>query len=259
MIPLPYKPTITKKEKNSAFFEIEALYPGYGTTIGNSLRRVLLSSLEGAAVTQVKIKGVSHEFSTIPDVKEDIINIILNLKQLRFRIFSDEPQKAVLKIKGEKEVKGSDFKLPTQLELINKDAPIAALTDKKAELEMEVQVEKGIGYVPKESMKQEKVEVGVILLDAIFTPVRKVSFKVDNMRVGKRTDFDRLSLEVETDGSITPQQAFNRASDVLCQHFSLLCEAFPEKEPQPEKKEKKAKAPASSSKKEKKKKTSKKK
>src|SRR4030066_2310731 len=121
MISLPYAPKILKKEGNKAFFEIEALYPGYGVTIGNSLRRVLLSSLPGAAATQVKIKGVQHEFSTIPGVLEDVITIMLNLKQLRFKIFTDEPQKAVLKVKGEKEIKGSDFELPSQVELINPD------------------------------------------------------------------------------------------------------------------------------------------
>lgn len=247
MIPLPHKPTITKKEKNSALFEIEALYPGYGTTIGNSLRRVLLSSLEGAAVTQVKIKGAPHEFSTISGIKEDVINILLNLKQLRFKSFSEEPQRAVLKVKGEKAVKASDFEFPAQLEIINKDAPVATLTDKKSELEMEIQIEKGVGYVAQEAMQQNKVAVGVIILDAIFTPVRKVSFKVDNMRVGKRTDFDKLSLEVETDGSITPEQAFDRASSILCQHFTMLCQAEQPKEPA--KKEKKAKSTAKKTKK----------
>jgi len=151
MISLPKKPKIIKEEKNKAIFEIEALYPGYGVTIGNSLRRVLLSSLDGAAVTQVKIKGVSHEFSTIPGVLEDTIMIMLNLKQLRFKIFSDEPQRATLKIKGEKKVKASDFKISSQLELANKDAHIATLTDKKSELEMEIQIEKGIGYSSKEN------------------------------------------------------------------------------------------------------------
>ena len=229
MIPLPKKLKIIKKEKDKATFEIEALYPGYGVTIGNSLRRVLLSSLEGAAITQVKIKNVSHEFSTIPNVFEDVINILLNLKQLRFKIFTKESQKAVLKIKGEKNVSGSDFKLPTQLDLVNKEAHIATLTDKKASLEIEIQVEKGIGYMPKEAMKKEKLEVGVILLDAIFTPVQRVSFKIENMRVGKRTDFDRLFLEIETDGTISPQEAFSKASEILLNHFNLFTRTYKEK------------------------------
>jgi len=226
-IPLPLQPKIVKKEKNRANFEIEALYPGYGITIGNSLRRVLLSSLQGAAVTQVKIKGVQHEFSTMSGVLEDAISIVLNLKQLRFKVFANEPQKATLKIKGEKEVKAGDFKLPSQVELINKSAPIATLTSNAAELEVEIQIEKGIGYESVEARKKkEKLEIGVISIDAIFTPVRRVSFKVENMRVGERTDFDRLSLEVETDGTISPEAAFSQASEILFSHFSLFKEAF---------------------------------
>ena len=232
MIPLPLKPKIIKKEKNKAVFEIEALYPGYGVTIGNSLRRVLLSSLPGAAVTQMKIKGIPHEFSTIPGILEDVIQIMLNLKQLRFKIYTEEPQKATLKVKGEKEVKGSDFEIPAQLELVNKECHIATLTDKKAELEMEIQVEKGIGYSPREARKKGKLEIGNIPLDAIFTPVRRVAFRVENMRVGERTDFDRLFLEVETDGTISPEEAFYQASDILVKHFSLFSETFkPEEAP----------------------------
>jgi DNA-directed RNA polymerase subunit alpha len=230
MIPLPLTPKVIEKKGNKATFEIEALYPGYGVTIGNSLRRILLSSLPGAAVTQVKIKGVSHEFSTIPGVMEDVISILLNLKQLRLRVFSDEPQIGTLKIKGEKEVKGSDFKLPPQVELINKDAPVATLTDKKVQLEMEIQIEKGLGYLPVERRKKGKLEIGAIALDAIFTPVRNVAFRVENMRVGERTDFDRLILEIETDGTISPEEVFYQATQILTQHFSFLGEKFKPKE-----------------------------
>ena len=230
MIPLSLQPKIIEKKENRVLFEIEALYPGYGVTIGNSLRRVLISSLSGAAVTQVKIKGVSHEFSTIPGVLEDVVSIILNLKQLRFRIFSDEPQKATLKIKSEKEVRGSDFKFPAQVELINKNAHIATLTDKKTELEMEIQIEKGVGYQPAEVRKKEKLETGVIALDAIFTPVKIVSYKIENMRVGERTDFDRLFLEIETDGTISPEEAFFQASEILVKHFSLFFETLKKEE-----------------------------
>jgi len=227
MILLPQLSKVVNKKDNWAQFEIQGLYPGYGITIGNSLRRVLLSSLSGAAVTQVKIKGVQHEFSTIPGVLEDVIIIMMNLKQLRFKVHSEEPQKAVLNIKGEKKIKGSDFKIPTQLELMNKDCPIATLTDKKKELEMEIQVEKGIGYEPVERRKkQKKLEIGVIPLDAIFTPVKRVSYKVENMRVGERTDFDRLKLEIETDGTVTPEEAFFQASEILIKHFSLISEPF---------------------------------
>jgi len=225
MISLPQKPKTTKKAPNISIFEIEGLYPGYGATIGNSLRRVLLSSLPGAAVTQMKIKGVQHEFSNIPGVLEDVITIGLNLKQLRFKMYTEEPQKARLKIKGEKEVKGSDFELPSQVELINKSSHIATLTEKRAELDIEIQIEKGIGYVSVERRKKEKLEIGVIALDAIFTSLRRVSFNVENMRVGDRTDFDRLTLEIETDGTITPEEAFLQASEILVKHFSLLFES----------------------------------
>ena len=238
MVNLPALPKIVKKENNKAVFEIEALYPGYGATIGNSLRRVLLSSLPGAAVTQVKIKAVSHEFSTIPGVFEDVILILLNLKQLRFKLFTDESQKANLKVKGEREVKGSDFNLSSQVELINKNCHIATLTSKSAELEMEILIERGIGFSSRESRKKpdallqsvaplrEKLEIGAIALDAFFTPVRKVSYKVENMRVGERTDYDRLFLEVETDGSISPETALVKSSEILSQHFSLFVDAF---------------------------------
>jgi len=222
MIPLPSNPKIIEKKDNKVTFEIEGLYPGYGMTIGNSIRRVLYSSLEGAAVTRVKIKGAQHEFSTIPGVLEDIISIILNVKKLRFKVFSDGPEKATLKAKGEKTVKGSDLKLPTQLELINQDAHIATLTDKKSNFEMEIQVEKGLGYVPAEQEKDEKLDAGQISVDAIFTPIKNINFKIENMRVGKRTDFDRLFIEIETDGTINSEDALVRAGEILVSHFSQI-------------------------------------
>jgi DNA-directed RNA polymerase subunit alpha len=240
MIPLCHPPKLVKKEGNKGFFEVEALYPGYGVTLGNALRRVLLSSLEGAAVTQVKIAGVPHEFSTIPGVLEDVLNICLNLKQLRFKLLGDQPQKATLKVKGETEVKGKDFKLPTQLELINKNCHIATLTSKSAKLEMEILVEKGTGYLPREAKRKTKLEIGVIPLDAIFTPVRQVAFRVENMRVGERTDFEKLFLEVETDGTISPEEAVSQAAQILIDHFSLFPKAF-SKEEKPSGKAKKKK------------------
>lgn len=237
MIPLPKEPKIIKKEKNTAVIEIEALYPGYGVTVGNSLRRVLLSSIEGAAVTQLKIKGVAHEFTTIPGILEDVITIMLNVKQMRFKMIGSEPQRGFLKVKGEKEVKGKDFELPTQLELVNPDCHIATLTAKTAKLEMEILVEKGIGYLPRERKRKGKLEIGVIPIDAIFTPVRRVTFKVENMRVGERTDFDRLFLEIETDGSISPEEAFSKASEIIANHFNFFSGFFKEKHE--EKKERK--------------------
>jgi len=227
MIPLPFKPKIIeKKDKNLVIFEIEGLYPGYGITIGNSMRRVLLSSLEGAAATRVKIKGAQHEFSTMPGVLEDVVTICQNLKQLRFKIYSPEPQKATLKIRGEKEVKGGDFELPSQIELINPKTHIASLSSKNAILEMEIQVESGIGYAPVEQREKEKLAIGEIQLDAIFTPVKRVTFRTENMRVGDRTDFNRLKIEIETDGTITPEEALVKAADILVKHFSLIPEEF---------------------------------
>lgn len=237
MIPLPKQIKVIDKKDNWANFKIEALFPGYGITIGNALRRVLLSSLPGAAITQVKIKGISHDFSTIPGVTEDVISVLLNLKQLRFKMYGDDPQKAMLSVKGEKKVKGSDFDLPSQLELINKDTLIANLSDKKSELEIEILVERGSGYEPVEIRKKEKLEIGEIALDAIYTPVRKVSFEVENIRVEERTDFDSLKIEVETDGTITPEQAVFQASEILVKHFSLFIDNFKEKEATKETKE----------------------
>ena len=225
MIPLPSPIKIIQKSKNHARFEIEGLYPGYGTTVGNSLRRVLLSSLPGVAVTEVKIKGAPHEFSTVAGVLEDTIMILLNLKNLRFKIYEGDLQKIQLKIKGEKDVKGSDFKLSPQIELANPATHIATVTDKKTELEIEIQIEKGIGYEPKDRRKIKKAEIGTIYLDAIYTPIKNVNLEVENMRVGDRTDFDKLNLEIETDGTITPEEAFFEACDILMQHFNIISEA----------------------------------
>lgn len=224
MIPLPSPPRIIEKNDKTAKFVIEGLYPGYGVTIGNALRRVLFSSLKGAAASNVKIKGVQHEFSTIPGVMEDVIRICLNLKKLRFKVFSDEPVKVALNVKGTKEVTGKDFKLSPELELINKDQHIATLTNRKANLEMEIIVRKGVGYEPKEMRIKEKLAIGDIPLDAIFTPAKRVSYRVENMRVGERTDFDRLYVEIETDGTILPEDALAEAVKLLIDHFALIHE-----------------------------------
>lgn len=192
------------------------------------MRRVLLSSLQGAAVTQVRVGQGTHEFTTIPGVYEDVVSILLNIKQLRFRLHGDEPQHATLHVKGEKEVKGSDLKLPSQLELANPDQHIATLTDKQAEFSMELQIERGVGYILAEHRRKGKEEIGTILLDAAYSPVRRVSQKVENMRVGERTDFDRLILEIETDGTLDPEVAFYQAAKILTDHFSLI--AGPEKQ-----------------------------
>lgn len=234
----PQKPKIIKKEDNKAVFEIDGCYPGYGMTLGNAFRRVLLSSLPGAAVTSVKIKGASHEFSTIPYVLEDVIRIMLNLKQVRFRVNSLEalPLKIELKATGEKEIKAKDIKTTSEIEIINKDIHIATLTDKKAKLEMEIEVDGGLGYIPVEQRKKEKLEIGTIAIDAIFTPITKINYEIENMRVGERTDFNRLRIEIETDGSITPEEAFKKAADILVEHFQIFASQKESIEPEKEKK-----------------------
>lgn len=222
MIPLPLAPKLVSQEGNKAIFEIEGLYPGYAVTVGNCLRRVLLSSLDGAAITQIKIKDVLHEFSTIPSVMEDVVLIMLNLKKLRFKLYSTEPQTITLSVKGEKEARGKDFKLTSELELVNPDCHIATLTKSSADLHIEAQVERGVGYEPIERREIRKAEVGVLPLDAIFTPVKRVSLSVENMRVGKRTDFGLLRMEIETDGTIQPEEALRRSGEILVKHFALI-------------------------------------
>lgn len=222
MIPLPTSIKTKNISNNNSVFEIESLYPGYGVTLGNAIRRVLLSSLSGAAVTEVKIKDAPHEFATLKGVKEDVLHILMNIKQLRFKIFTEDPQTATLVVKGEKEVTGKDFELPADLKLANPDLHIATLTDKSAQLEIEIKVEKGMGYVFED--KEIKKSVGVIGMDAIFTPIKKVNYVVENMRVGKRTDFDKLSLEVETDGTITPEEALSQSLDILVSQFQYILE-----------------------------------
>lgn len=223
-ITLPQKPKYSPIGDNTGKFEIDGCYPGYGTTIGNALRRVLLSSLEGAAITSVKIKGIKHEFSTIPNVLEDVIQIILNLKQVRFKLYKEGPVKISLKAKGEKAVKASMIECPSDVEIVTGDAHIATITGSKGELEMEMEINGGIGYVPVEQQERDKKEVGVIAVDAIYTPIKRVNYAVDNMRVGKRTDYEKVTLEIVTDGSISPQEAFSKSIDILVSQFSVLTE-----------------------------------
>ena len=223
-IALPSKPKYTEIKKNHGKFEIGGCYPGYGSTLGNALRRVLLSSLPGAAIRSVKIKGVSHEFSTIPGVMEDVVQVILNLKQVRFRSHSDEAVTVTLKAKGEGVVTGKDIKCSSSVEVVNPDQVIATLSDKKAELEMDIVVDRGLGYVAVETREDEEREIGEIAVDAIYTPVKRVNYEVENMRVGKRTDYDKITLEVVTDGSIAPEEAFKQSVQILVGQFSVLLE-----------------------------------
>jgi DNA-directed RNA polymerase subunit alpha len=203
----------------SGVFEIEGLYTGYGLTVGNALRRALLSSLPGAAITQVKIKNVPHEFTTLPGIKEDFVEISLNFKNLRFRLLSDEPQVLTLKVKGEKIVTGADIVLNSQISIINPEAVIATLTSKSASLEAEITVERGLGYSAVETRKVEKLPIGVVMIDAFFSPVRRVNYSIENMRVGESTTYNRLKVEIETDGSISPSSALHKASNILKDHF----------------------------------------
>lgn len=223
-VSLPKKPKYSKLGENLGKIEIEACHPGFGTTIGNTLRRILLSSLTGAAATSIKIKGISHEFSTIPGVKEDMIQIILNLKKVRFKVHNDEPVKLTLKEKGAKKITAAQIQCPADVEVVNKDMLIAEITDKKAQMEIEIEVQKGLGYVPVEQQEREKKEIGLIAIDAIFTPVRRVNYVIENMRVGKRTDFDKITFEIETDGSITPEEAFGQAVKIAIDQFEATKE-----------------------------------
>ncbi len=220
-ITLPSKPRAVKESGTSAVYEIDNLYPGYGHTLGNSLRRIILSSLKGAAITQIKIDGVEHEFSTIDGVKEDVITIILHLKKLRFNMLTDEPQTITLDVKGPKKVTGADFETPGQIELLNKDEYIAEITG-KTNLKMELTVEQGLGFVPKEVLQQDKVEIGTIIPDATFAPIRRVNYEVENMRVEDRTDFNRLRIFIETDGSITPKEALESAIEIMIQQLKAI-------------------------------------
>jgi DNA-directed RNA polymerase subunit alpha len=185
---LPSKPRIVKEDATSGVYEIDGLYPGYGHTLGNSLRRIILSSIPGASITSLSIDGVKHEFSAIDGIKEDVIAIILNLKKTRFKLHGDDAQKATLHIKGVKQVSAKDIAVPTQLEIMNKDQYICESTSKDVDIAIEITVEKGLGYVPREVLQKEKAEIGIIALDASFTPIRRASYEVENMRVGDRTD-----------------------------------------------------------------------
>ncbi|MEK7146884.1 MAG: DNA-directed RNA polymerase subunit alpha [Patescibacteria group bacterium] len=216
--------TIKKVSEDShrGVFNIEGLYSGYGLTLGNALRRVLLSSLPGAAITQIKINGIHHEFSTLPGMLEDIVNFTLNLKKVRFLFFAEEPQILTLKVKGENKVTAGDIKSTGQVKVVNSDLFLASLTDKKAELDIELTVEKGLGYLPADSRKTERLSVGTIVLDALFSPVINANFQVENMRVGERTDYNRLILDIETDGTLSPSAALHKAANVLSDHFQKI-------------------------------------
>jgi DNA-directed RNA polymerase subunit alpha len=220
-IALPSKPRIVSESERSGAYEIDGLYPGYGYTLGNSLRRIVLSSLPGSAITHVKIPGVQHEFSTIDGVKEDVVTILLNLRKIRLKITTDEPQTITLSAKGPGAVTAADLKLPGQVEVLNPEQHIAELTG-KGPLEIEIQAERGLGYVPKEIHQKERVEIGTIALDAIFSPIRRVNYEVENMRVGDRTDYNRLRVFIETDGTITAREALERSIEIMIHQLKAV-------------------------------------
>lgn len=230
-IVMPSRPRIVHEDAANGTYEIDGLYPGYGHTLGNSLRRIILSSLPGAAVTHVKIKGAEHEFSAIDGVKEDVITILLNLKRLRIRLSTDEPQTVSLKAKGHKTVTAGDLEIPGQVEVLNPGLHIASLTDKNAELDIEMTCEKGLGYVPKEILQKDRVDIGSIAIDAAFTPIRKANYEVENMRVGDRTDFNRLRIMIETDGTIGPREAMEKSIELMIHQLKAVV-GFKEEEPE---------------------------
>ncbi|MFA5791530.1 MAG: DNA-directed RNA polymerase subunit alpha [Candidatus Paceibacterota bacterium] len=218
---MPSKPRVVEEVGNKGVFEIDGLYPGYGHTLGNSLRRIILSSLPGASITSIKIDGITHEFQTMDGIKEDMIVLILNLKKTRFKMISDEPQMVTLSIKGPKEVLASDIKTGGQVEILNPDLHIAEVTG-KVNLNIEMKIEKGLGFIAKEIFQKEKVDVGTIAVDAIFTPIRRVAYQVENMRVGDKTNHNRLIISIETDGTLSPREALSRSIEIMINQLKAI-------------------------------------
>jgi len=227
---MPSKPRVVLEEGNKGVFEIDGLYPGYGHTLGNSLRRIILSSLSGASITSIKIDGISHEFQTMEGIREDVIVMILNLKKARFKMISDEPQIITLSIKGPKEVLARDIKTGGQVEILNPELHIAEVTG-KVNLNIEIKIEKGLGFIPKEAFQKEKVDVGVIAVDAIFSPIRRVAYEVENMRVGDKTNHNRLRISIETDGTLSPREALSASIEIMINQLKAIIDF---KEPEEE-------------------------
>jgi DNA-directed RNA polymerase subunit alpha len=221
-VALPSKPRVISEKEFSGVFEIDGLFPGYGHTLGNSLRRIILSSLGGAAITQVKIDGAEHEFSTLGGVKEDVITILLNLKRVRLLMHSDTPLTLSLKVSGSKIVTAGDITAPSQITILNPEQKIAEITDKGTTLNIELTIEHGLGYVPREIHQKEKVDIGTIALDAVFTPIRRVNYEVENMRVGDRTDYNRLRVFIETDGTLTPREALENSIEIMIHQLKSI-------------------------------------
>ena len=236
---MPSKPRVVEEVGNKGVFEIDGLYPGYGHTLGNSLRRIILSSLPGAGLTSIKIDGITHEFQTVEGIKEDVIIMILNLKKIRFKMASDEPQTVTLSIKGPKEVTASDITTTGQVEVLNPELYLATVTG-KINLNIEMRVEKGLGFIPKEVMQKEKVDIGTIAVDAIFTPIRRVSYEVENMRVGDKTNHNRLRISIETDGTLSPREALSQAIVIMINQLKAIVDFKETEEIEVEKKSSKS-------------------
>ncbi len=214
--------TSTESEANYASYDIEPLEAGYGRTLGNALRRVLLSALPGAAITSIKITGAQHEFQDVPGVKEDVTDIVLNIKRIRLRSFSDRPVTMRIEVNGERQVTAADIQAPSTIEIVTPDIPICTLDGPDSHFEMEMVVESGKGYVPAES--KDNQPIGQIPVDAIFSPVEKVNYIVENTRVGQMTNFDRITLQLWTDGTITPDEALREASHILVRYFQMIAD-----------------------------------
>ncbi len=221
-VTLPSKPRVVSEEDNHGIFEIDGLYPGYGHTLGNSLRRIILSSLPGTAITQVKIDGVEHEFAALDGVKEDVITILLNLRRVRLHLHAEEPITISLKKNGIGMVTAADIDAPSQVEILNPEQHIAEITNKSTKLNIELTVERGLGYVPREVHQKEKVEIGTIALDAVFTPIRRANYEVENMRVGDRTDYNRLRINIETDGTYTAREALELSIEIMIHQLKAV-------------------------------------
>ena len=240
-ITFPDKTSIKDFKDNRYQVVIEPFFPGFGVTVGNSLRRVLLSSLEGSAVTSFKVEGAQHEFDSVDGVKEDLVEIMLNLKQLRVKSFSEEPVKLSIDVKGEKVVTAADIKKNADVEILNTDLVIATITEKSTKFSMEIIVEQGRGYVTVEQRDEtEKLEIGTVAIDSSFSPVLNVGYKIDSVRVGEMTNYERLTLDIVTDGSINAEEAISKAAKILEDHFTLFIQEA--KEAKPKKATKKAAA-----------------
>lgn len=221
-VALPSKPRVVKEEEFQGIYEIDGLYPGYGHTLGNSLRRIILSSLSGSAITHVKIDGVKHEFDTIDGVKEDVITILLNLKRVRLALHSEESVTMTLKADKAGIVTAASIKAPSQVEILSPEQPIAEITGKGVSLEMEMTVSRGLGYVPREVHQKEKMDIGAIAMDAVFTPIRRANYEVENMRVGDRTDYNRLRIFIETDGALSPREALEQSIEIMIHQLKAI-------------------------------------